>query len=126
MHVECPVSADRKAAVIRSAAGDAADEVFTPIVTTSDVVTADAAGDADGRGFSRGPLDGQADLQTQGDAKKSARDLPEQAAHDVAAFGLPPEDEMMDGELHYSGAPGEVDEDAFDFGSDLGPSAYYS
>ena len=92
------------------AAGDAASAApicCEPTATTSDVVAADAAGEADGRG--------------------SPRDCRQHLGYGASAFDLPPEDDLLDHEQLSDGVPCDADdEDAFDFGSDLGPSAYHN
>ena len=63
------------------------------------------------------------DLVMQGDADELPVQGAGQADHHVEAFALPPEEEML-----YDGLQGldEIDEDIFDHGGDLGPSAYHN
>ena len=76
-------------------------------MTTSDVVMAGAAGVAAGRSSPRGG--------------------PELACCGASAFDLPPEDEMLDHEQRCAEEPCDVDdEDAFDYGNDMGLPAYHS
>ena len=99
------VSADPLCAVGNAAC--AASSCCELIATTSDVVAADAAGEADGRGSPRG--------------------CRQHLGYGASAFDLPPEDDLLDHEQLSDGEPCDADdEDAFDFGSDLGPSAYHN
>ena len=77
------------------------------IATTSDVVAADAAGEADGRG--------------------SPRVCRQHLGCGASAFDLPPEDDLLDHERIAEEVPCDADEeDAFDFSGDMGPSAYHN
>ena len=149
LHDECSVDAVWEAASLRAAAGDAAYEAFA---TRIGIVTGSATDHvhpqcvAVGLGGSlqsaaNGAAAAASSLPAPGVAREcppappadagrvseeSAPDPPSHAARVVAAFCLPPEDEMMNGELHCPGEPCEHDDDEFNFGYDLGPSAYHS
>ena len=124
-------------------------QVCMPVSATTGVVAAAAFGNADDRCHGCCPHEGQvADVavsagtkrqlcavggvtalllpngfQPQGNANEVVGDFSEPACHEVAAFVLPPEDEMHDDGRH---GFDEADEDVFDYGGDLGLAAYHN
>ena len=99
------VSADPLSAVGNAAC--AASSCCELIATTADVVAADAAGEADGRG--------------------SPRVCRQPPGCGASAFDLPPEDDLLEHERIADVVPCDADEeDAFDFSGDMGPSAYHN
>ena len=63
------------------------------------------------------------ELITQGAARELPGETSVQADYQGEAFALPPEDAILQGELQ---GIDEADEDVFDFGGDLGLSAYHN